>query len=292
MHDRGAVTYTQETSLEQSCYDELTTCDIVVCIIGNKYGTQSSSGNYSITMQELLEAEKQKKKLYIFIVNDVYIENNIYIANKDTKDLKFNYADNIEIHKFIAEIREKIRNHPILAFDNVADVINMLKSQFAGLFQRLLTQEATLTEHKTYYDIVDMVKKMQESISLFAEEKESFFTKFQSSIFTSLPTINVIKRNMNMKYSSFYAPNKISLDEILNLFGFIKPEDIAATEEEYTYHKYNETNIEILTLKSKLFDKSGNLEDIRDKKLLDEYIKYYIKEYPKQEDTMDEEIPF
>ncbi|MCL2073646.1 MAG: DUF4062 domain-containing protein [Marinilabiliaceae bacterium] len=36
MHDKGTITYTQDVPLEQSCYDELSTCDVVICIIGNK----------------------------------------------------------------------------------------------------------------------------------------------------------------------------------------------------------------------------------------------------------------
>ena len=33
MHDRGGVAYTQTDTIENSCYSELTTCDIVICII-------------------------------------------------------------------------------------------------------------------------------------------------------------------------------------------------------------------------------------------------------------------
>ena len=75
MHDRGGVAYTQTDTIENSCYSELTTCDIVICIIGNHFGTQASTGDFSITMEELRTAIKNKKKIYIFIAKDVYIEN-------------------------------------------------------------------------------------------------------------------------------------------------------------------------------------------------------------------------
>ena len=68
MHDRGGVTYTQSETLEKSCYDELSTCDIVICIIGNKYGTKSESSDLSITMEELKAAIKDRKKIYIYIL--------------------------------------------------------------------------------------------------------------------------------------------------------------------------------------------------------------------------------
>ena len=61
MHERSSVAYTQNDPLEEDCYHELVGCDIVVCIIGNHFGTQSSDGNLSITMKELQTALKAKK---------------------------------------------------------------------------------------------------------------------------------------------------------------------------------------------------------------------------------------
>lgn len=87
MHDRGGVAYTQTDTIENSCYSELTTCDIVICIIGNHFGTQASTGDFSITMEELRTAIKNKKKIYIFIAKDVYIENRTYMQNKDSGTL-------------------------------------------------------------------------------------------------------------------------------------------------------------------------------------------------------------
>lgn len=65
MHDKGNIPYTQDVSLEEVCYNELEACDIVVCIIGSKFGTKSGSGDYSITMSELKKAIKSRKR-FIF----------------------------------------------------------------------------------------------------------------------------------------------------------------------------------------------------------------------------------
>ena len=113
MHDKGNIPYTQEVSLEESCYNELDTCDIVVCIIGNKFGTKSANGDYSITMAELQKAIKGRKKIYIYILKDVHAENFIYSANK-AKDFIPYYADNIKIHEFITELKDTVKNHPII----------------------------------------------------------------------------------------------------------------------------------------------------------------------------------
>jgi lipoate-protein ligase A len=181
MHDKGNITYTQITTLEQSCYDEISICDIVVCIIGSKYGTQASESDNSITMQELENAIKKRKKVYVFISNDVFIENNTYLLNKETSGFKPNYADDIRIHEFIAEIKEKVRNNPILPFNNVADIIRILKSQFAGLFQNLLSIEASTTDRKTVYDLQQTANNINDLVSELKEQKDDLFRKFNNT---------------------------------------------------------------------------------------------------------------
>ena len=69
MHERASVAYTQEKPLEDDCYHELASCDIAVCVIGSKFGSQSSNNDLSITMNEIEGAIKLRKKVYIFIVS-------------------------------------------------------------------------------------------------------------------------------------------------------------------------------------------------------------------------------
>ena len=63
MHERSGVAYTQNDPLEFDCYHELASCDIVICIIGNHFGSKSSENELSITMNELKTAIKNKKKI-------------------------------------------------------------------------------------------------------------------------------------------------------------------------------------------------------------------------------------
>ena len=67
MHERSGVVYTQNEPLEQDCYHELASCDIVVCVIGNHFGSRSAGNELSITMNEIQTAIKNRKKVYIFI---------------------------------------------------------------------------------------------------------------------------------------------------------------------------------------------------------------------------------
>ena len=153
MHERSGVTYTQNTPLEFDCYHEIESCDIVVCIIGNHFGTKSSENDISITMNELTKALKTKAKIYVFIANDVYIENRTYRMNKGSENFKSAYTDNIKIHEFITEIIDRENSIVIQPFSSTDEIINNLKLQWAGLFQNLLSREASQTETKTVYDL-------------------------------------------------------------------------------------------------------------------------------------------
>jgi hypothetical protein len=176
MHDRGGVAYTQTDTIENSCYSELTTCDIVICIIGNHFGTQASTGDFSITMEELRTAIKNKKKIYIFIAKDVYIENRTYMQNKDSGTFRPAYADNIKIHQFIEELRLAIKNNPIESFETTTDIVNSLKSQFAGLFQNFLARDASLTEAKQLMIYRKPLNNLKTSYLLFIKKPKECFS--------------------------------------------------------------------------------------------------------------------
>ena len=253
MHDKGGVAYTQTDTIENSCYNELANCDIVVCIIGNRYGTQASSGDYSITMEELKTAIKNKKKIYIFISKDVFIENKTYIQNKDFGDFKPAYADNIKIHKFIEELKANIKNNPIESFETTEDIINSLKSQFAGLFQNLLVREASLTDAKTAYDLQESTELFKELISEFKRDSDNIVNAFEGTLLTTNNTIRYIRAKLGLKNSMFIVSDLSSLEEFLQVLGF--GEDEAGRDVPYyQYSRLFQGRTEKITLNTNLFD--------------------------------------
>jgi len=53
-HERGHISYGREESPEAYAYREIDFCDIVVCVVGGRFGTTSSDGSSSITQNGLL----------------------------------------------------------------------------------------------------------------------------------------------------------------------------------------------------------------------------------------------
>lgn len=254
LHDKGGVAYTQTDTVENSCYNELAGCDIVICIIGNHFGSESASNSdFSITMEELRTAIKNKKKIYIFIAKDVYIENRTYIQNKDSGSFKPAYADDIKIHQFIEELRKTVKNNPIESFETTADIINSLRNQFAGLFQNLLVREASLTESKTAYDLQEATERFKELLSAFQQESNRISEFFDYTLLATNSTISYLRSLLGMKSSAFIVKSQPEMEEFLRVLGF-SGDEAGREDPFYQYSRTRGGVHEVLTISTNLFD--------------------------------------
>ena len=265
LHDSGNVTYSQDVSLEQSCYNELSTCDIVVCVIGGKFGSQAESGN-SITMEELNTAIKNRKKLFVYIQESVYSENNTYLANKDIAFTPY-YVDDIRVHKYIADLKETVRNHPIIPFSTVQDIVDNLRSQLAGLFQYLLSREATLTESETYNDLKSTSDDIKAAVAGFKSEADSFFRKFSGTKLYGLGPIKYLLELLGIESYDVFIPTIESLCAFMKDIGYENTSDDSPFAD-YTFSQTVGGHINILTFSESLVEINGNIIENRNRREL------------------------
>lgn len=284
MHERSDVAYTQNVPLEKDCYTELSSCDIVVCIVGNHFGSKSLANDFSITMNEIRHAIKTQKKVYVFVANNVYIENETYIKNRESGNFQSAYTDDLKIHEFLADLRAKVTNHVILPFDTIDQIVETLKKQFAGLLQALLQKEASLTEGKTIYDLQETVSQIKKSIAEYDEKKAEFFLKFDSSIFSCNGILFAIKRHLGLSQCSFFAKDVNALDEFMTLVGFTTEDPIEVSFDCNRYYVKQEGRIKkSLKIMDGAINADGTFKDLRP---LSEVEKFVLWE----ED--DEDLPF
>lgn len=288
MHEKSGVAYTQTTPLENDCYHELASCDIVVCIIGNHFGSKSLENDLSITMNEIQTAIKHKKKVYIFIANDVYMENEIYLVNKDSGAFKCKYVDDIRIHEFIAGLKESVKSHFVAPFETTDKIIDTLRAQFAGLLQNLLQREASMTDAKTAYDLQQSADSMKSIIADFEQQKEDFFKKFNSSILMTNRIVYMIKKYIGMDKSAFFAKDLEALDEFMGLVGFESIEPDEPWVDARYYIKDCGDIIKSITLKSEAVDENQELKLVLLQKTVDKYVIYQEESKP----VSDDDIPF
>lgn len=288
MHERSGVAYSQTTPLENDCYHELASCDIIVCIIGNRFGSQSMDNELSITMKEIQTAVKSKKKVYIFISKDVFIENRTYEKNKESGTFKSAYTDDIRIHEFIFELKNNTKNNVIESFETTDDIIATLKLQFAGLFQNLLAKDASATDAKTAYDLQESADRMKDIIQDFEKQKEEFFAKFDSTILANNGVAFTIKQHLGLSKSAFFAKDLDALDEFLGVVGFTSVEVDEIFEDSRKYVKETIGRTRTIVLKQFLVAEDGTFLPIRQKSMLESGI-LYSDEYLT---IRDDDLPF
>ena len=74
MFERGHIPYGSEQALEEYCYREIASCDILISIIGGKFGSQSKDQKSSISQREMKAAIDLGKTIYIFVEKSVQVE--------------------------------------------------------------------------------------------------------------------------------------------------------------------------------------------------------------------------
>jgi nucleoside 2-deoxyribosyltransferase len=285
MHDKGGVSYTQDTTIEQSCYNELSTCDIVVCIIGNKFGSKAASGDFSITMEELQTAIQQKKKVYTYIVKDVLIENQTYEKNIKTGSFLPAFADDVRIHEFVSEMKRTVKNNFIMPFETVNDIIDNLKMQLSGLFQHLLMLESSATESKTFNDLVLVSSKIKELMDSLSKQENDFYGKFESTIFTDNQILKRIRNFVGLGKAMFFASDRDAIIDFLKVIGF---SNIILQKEAkvITLEKTFNGKIYTITLNDELFGPNGKIRDIRDSTQLEKLLICDVRESVDTEDDL------
>lgn len=271
MHERSGVAYTQNEPLEQDCYHELASCDIVVCVIGNHFGSRSAGNELSITMNEIQTAIKNRKKVYIFIAKDVYIENRTYEYNKENGSFKSAYTDNLIIHEFISELKN---NNRVLieSFDTTDEIISTLKLQFAGLFQNLLAHDASKSESTVVMDLSETASEIKDSVHELREEQEAFFKKFESTVFGRNYTLRAVEEFLGLDKASIFARNVDALDELMAAFGYNR---VSVDNKQEDIRKYTKggnflSDTYVVVLKKVLVNDDGTFKDIRQNSIIRE----------------------
>lgn len=186
LFERGAIPYDHDVSLDESCYQEIPRCNMLVLLLGGRYGSNSSrTVNHeendeqsskdevikklnSITRQEYEEAIKENIPLYTFVQSDVLTEYRTFKRNEQNPKTEYAYVDNVLIFDLIDKIYAEKRNNFLTGFNNVDDIISFLRQQWAGLFHNYLSAKSQNVATETLKNKIDNLE------STFSDLLQSF----------------------------------------------------------------------------------------------------------------------
>lgn len=183
MSEYSDVLFDPRSHTHDSCLKEVPGCDVVVLIIGARYGGNAvpsafdhldfaqleqlstkvgvleAKDKLSITQLEVLKAVEQSIPVYAFVDDKVFHDHHVYEKNKDKKhiidSIDFPSIQKKETAKYIFEfinfLSHRITNNSITGFTRLDEIRTHLASQWSQLFQRLLLESRTKTQEAHRY---------------------------------------------------------------------------------------------------------------------------------------------
>lgn len=172
MSEYNDIFYNPDDHTHESCIKDIVNSDIVILIIGSRFGGKgipelkslidfgSLSGasskldilqykdQLSVTQYEVLKAVESNLPIYTFVEDSVYHDHNVYEQNKSDTDLiskmKFPSIQKKEtapyIFEFINFMRTRTHNNALFVFNKFDDIEEVLLKQWSNLFQSLLSE--------------------------------------------------------------------------------------------------------------------------------------------------------
>lgn len=200
LFERGHVPYGKQEALEEYCYREINTCDILIAVIGGKHGSQSKDQKHSITQKELITAIELGKQIYVFIERSVHSEYRTYLNNKDVKGFKPTSVDNIKVFEFVESMYSLPAGNPIEPFDISEDIIRYLREQWAGLFQRLLQESSRQKEINIIENLKTTASTLNQLVTFLTEERSKGDQAINDILLSSHPAFVAIKNAAKIPY--------------------------------------------------------------------------------------------
>jgi len=194
MSDYSDILYDPRSHTHDSCIKEVPNCDMVVLIIGSRFGgtgipsvlegfdfdalrTLSSKAELfeykdklSITQLEILKAAEQSIPVYAFVDEKVFHDHHVYEKNKGKPEvidaIEFPSIQKKETAKYIFEfinfLTHRTHNNSITPFSRLDDIKENLLGQWSQLFQRLLSENRNRSiESRRYMDFSERLDDLK-----------------------------------------------------------------------------------------------------------------------------------
>lgn len=158
-----------------SCIAEVRNCDVVVLVVGSRFGGEAipsvisdlgqrqvedilsanEEHKFSVTQAETFAAFDQGIPVFAFVDIGVLHDYRVYSLNPDIKITypSISRADTAEyIFEFINFLQNRAYGNAVISFARIEEIIDHLKKQWTALFQRLLRESRDRREESRRID--------------------------------------------------------------------------------------------------------------------------------------------
>ena len=200
MSDYADVLYDPRVHTQSSCVEEVKNCDILILIIGGRFGGKAigeavdiidfekifeqikedkflNDRSFSITFLEFFKAIERGIPVYTFIKENVLNDHKVYEKNKSKpiiNEITFPSIEKRETAKYIFEFINVVRlrnpGNNIFSFKNEADIEEILKKQWSSYFKKLLKEQSVSEEKENIHVLKKSVDDLRELVWEFINE--------------------------------------------------------------------------------------------------------------------------
>ena len=169
-------------------------------------GTESQEQpGSSITELELRTAIDNQVQVFIFIEQAVHSEFRTFLINKETADIKYQFVDNPRVYEFIESVYQLPKNNPITPFQTASDVVDFLRSQWAGLFQRFLQDQKRLEEIRALEEMKSVAGTLEQLVRFLTEERKDKDEAIRQILLANHPVFHRFQALTKTKYRVFFS---------------------------------------------------------------------------------------
>ena len=226
-NEEGSIPYGKEERLEEYCIQEVHHSDILVSIIGGRFGSESKEESAiekyfqksSISQRELRAAIDNQKQVYIFIDKNVSAEYQTYLLNKENDKVNYKFVDDQRIYSFIEEIKNLGINNNIKDFETSEDITSYLREQFAGLFQRFIEGQRRVKEINLINELERTSNNLNQLVEYLANQNNDQQKEINQILMINHPLVNWLRTTLDIKYN-FYIVGYDDLNHLMQARRF------------------------------------------------------------------------
>ena len=279
LFEEGDIAYGQDSPVEGYVHREIELCEILICVIGGRYGTESQENpGSSITQTELRTAIEKQVQVFIFIEHNVHAEYNTYLINKHTANINYRFVDNVRVYEFIESLYALPRNNPIAPFNTAADIVDFLRNQWAGLFQRYLQDQKHLQGMRAVDEMRSVSATVEQLVRFLTEQRDDQDDYVQQVLLTNHPVFHRFQELTNTNYRVFFS-DESELDVWLKARGWMPVSKDAYDHGSYR-EWYKDRTKEYIRLTEPIFSEDSKLKVYTEDKWNDSWLQMLIDTTP------------
>jgi hypothetical protein len=218
LSEDGDVFYNPKLHTHDSCLSEIETTQMLVLIIGGRFGGKFKNSEKSITNAEYNSAVKNRIPIFALVESGVYADHFVHQKNKENTTVQYPSVDNVKVFDFIDEVRKNSVNNALVPFRDFADIESYLKKQWAGMMHYFLTTES---ETKRVSDLLNEISVATQKIEYFtkniatntADKKTLIDIKLYDAMIGN-DAVSTLTGNWHLKITPYLILKNATIDDV------------------------------------------------------------------------------